>query len=162
MKKFLSICILLLTATGFAQSVQKVDDFSRVMIDVEAQVEIVHSTQSKVIMSLPEDQLKDITVTSKDGSLMIKQNSSKSHKNLRIRIYTSRLNGLAVMSDGNVDLRDFKSQDNLTIQSNGSATINTGDAKIKNLNIIRTGTSSVMHKNTENLKESVDGVMTMG
>lgn len=162
MKKFLSICILLVTATGIAQSVQEVDDFTRVMLDVNAQVEIVYSTQSKVMMSLPEDQLQDIMVSSKNGSLKIQQNSSKSHDNLRIRIYTNRLTGIAVMSDGNVDLRDFSSQDSLTIQSKGAATINTGDMIIKNLNIIRSSDSNVTSKNAGTIKESVDGVITLG
>jgi hypothetical protein len=159
MKKFLCICSLLITTISFAQSVQEVNDFSKIMLDVDAQVEIVYSSQSKVIMSLPADQIQDVIVTSKNGSLVIKQTTSKEIDNLRIRIYTDQVTGLAVMSDGNVTFRDFNFQKNMTIQSNRGSVINTGDMQIENLNIIRSATSSIVAINAVTTKETVDGVL---
>ncbi len=159
MKNLLCICALFIAATVNAQSIQEVDDFSRVMLDVDAQVEIIYSSDSKVMMSLPQDQIEGIIVTSKNGSLMIKQTSSKSYANLRIRIYTDKLDGLAVMSDATVSLRDFKVQENLTIQSDGASMIDTGDTTIKNLMINRSSASKVTYKNSDSVRESVDGVM---
>jgi hypothetical protein len=160
MKNLLCICALFIAATSYAQSIQEVDDFSRVMLDVDAEVEIVYSSESKVMMSLPQEEVDGIVVSSKNGSLTIKQTSSKSYSNLRIRIYTDRLDGLAVMSNGNVNLRNFKTQDNLIIQSDGSSVIDTGETTIKNLTINRSSKSKVMYKNSDSVKESVDGVMT--
>lgn len=149
----------MVSAITFAQSSQEVSDFSKVMLDVDAQVEIVYSTQSKVLMNLSDDETKDITVSSKNGSLVIKQNSYNSIDNLRIRIYTDRVEGLAVMGSTDVTLRDFITQENMTIQTKDNATVDTGSMEIKHLNLIRTSTSNVVAKNVKNLKETVDGVL---
>lgn len=159
MKNVVLVFALLVVAFAKAQSVQEVEDFHRIMIDTDAQVEVIYSPKSQVMMNLPEDQLTNLNVDVKNGALIIKQLNDKKIEDLRIRIYTNRISALAVKGDTEVSLSRFKFQNDLVVQTSDNSSVDLGELKVENLNIMRTKNSSVVCKDAKNRKETVDGVV---
>ncbi|MGB5981327.1 MAG: DUF2807 domain-containing protein [Nonlabens sp.] len=158
MKKYLLVFAILFAGIVSAQSLQEVENFNRVKIDVDAQVEIMFSPKNEVMMSLPATVTKNIKVTSKNGALVITNTSASKLQNLRIRIYTNSLKALSVSKGADVDLKNFGYCKSLVVQTSGNSSVNTNDMKIEDLNIMRTSDSKVIAKNATNIKESVDNV----
>ena len=158
MKNVVLVLALLIVAFAKAQTVQEVEDFHRIMIDTDAQVEVIYSPKSQVMMNLSEDQLSDLKVDVKNGALVIKQLNDKKINDLRIRIYTNRVSALAVKGDTEVSLSRFKFQNDLVVQTSDNSSVDLGELKVENLNIMRTKNSSVVCKEAKNTKETVDGV----
>ncbi|EAS19363.1 hypothetical protein BBFL7_00830 [Flavobacteria bacterium BBFL7] len=157
MKNYIFIATFFMAFIGFAQTtIMEVDSFSKIKIDADAQVEIVYSPKDQVIFNVNEDQLKNFTISSDNGSLSIQQNGT-AISGLKIRIYTNQLKGMAVNGSGNVTLTKFNSMQSLYLSMKGSYTVNTGTAKIKNFTISRDANSKAIHENTVEVKESVNG-----
>lgn len=159
MKKLLLLSVILFAGIGNAQTIQKMEDFSKIKIDTDAQVEIVYSNKSQVIFNKDSEELNDFTVTSIDNSLVIIQNPKKSVSDLRIRIYTNDIKALAVKGSSRVTLSKFNYQDKMLVIAKQGATVDTGDTEIKNLQIIRSNDSKVICGNAKKTTEMVDGLL---
>jgi hypothetical protein len=157
MKKILVITAALFVGLCTAQSIQEVDDFSKIKIDTEAQVEIVHSNKSQVIFNKNTENLKGLNVASDHNSLVITQNSKESIPGLKIRIYTNDVEALSITGKTQVTLTNFKYQDKMVIFAKKGAVVNTGDTKIKELQILRSNDSKVICNNAKSTDEMVDG-----
>lgn len=158
MKNYIFIATFFMAFIGFAQTSMEVESFSKIKIDADAQIEIVYSTKDQVMFNVDENQLKDFTISSDNGSLTIKQNGN-SIDGLKIRIYTNQLKGMAVNGNGNVTLTKFTKMENLYLSMKGSYTVDTGEAKIKNFTISRDANSKAIHENAVEVKESVNGTL---
>ncbi len=159
MKNVVLVFALLIVAFAKAQSVQEVEDFHRIMIDTDAQVEVIYSPKSQVMMNLSEDQISDLKVEVKNGALIIKKLNDEKINDLRIRIYTNRVSALAVKGDTDVSLSRFKFQNDLVVQTSDNSSVDLGELKVENLNIMRSKNSKVTCKAAKNTKETVDGVV---
>jgi hypothetical protein len=157
MKKILVITAALFVGLCTAQSIQEVDDFSKIKIDTEAQVEIVHSNKSQVIFNKNTENLNGLNVASDHNSLVITQNSKESIPGLKIRIYTNDVEALSITGKTQVTLTNFKYQDKMVIFAKKGAVVNTGDTKIKELQILRSNDSKVICNNAKSTDEMVDG-----
>ena len=159
MKKLILLLAVLFTGICNAQFIKEVDDFSKIKIDANAQIEIVHSTKTQVVFSKKEQDLKGLVVTSENNALRITDTSINTLKDLRIRIYTNDVEALSVDGNSKIVFNNFSYQDSMVIMATSGATVNTGDMIIKNLKIVRSSGSEVVCKNAKNTKESIDGVM---
>jgi len=159
MKKLLLLTVILFAGICTAQTIQKVEDFSKIKIDTNAQVEIVYSNKSQVIFNKDSEELNDFTVTSIDNSLVIIQNPKKSISDLRIRIYTNDIKALAVKGSSTVTLSKFNYQDKMVVIAKQGATVNTGGTEIKDLQIIRSNDSKVICGKAKKTTEMVDGLL---
>lgn len=156
MKNYFLVLAILFTGLISAQTVRQVEDFDRIKIEINAQIEIVKSNKNEVMMSLADEKLKDVTVNSNNGALVISQTSDIPHEDLRIRIYTNSLTALSVSKGADVDLKNFGYSQSLVVQTSGKSSVDTNDMKIENLNIMRTSDSKVVAKYANNIKETVD------
>jgi hypothetical protein len=159
MKKLLLLTVILFAGICTAQTIQKVEDFSKIKIDTDAQVEIVYSNKSQVIFNKDSEELNDFTVTSIDNSLVIIQNPKKSISDLRIRIYTNDIKALAVKGSSTVTLSKFNYQDKMVVIAKQGATVDTGGTEIKDLQIIRSNDSKVICGKAKKTTEMVDGLL---
>jgi hypothetical protein len=159
MKKLIILTAILFSGICTAQTIQEVDDFSRIKIDTDAQVEIVRSNKSQVLFNKDSEDLNDFTVSHKDNSLLIIQNSKKSVSDLKIRIYTNNLKALAVTGSSTVTLSKFNYQDKMVVIANQGATVDTGDTNIQNLQVIRSNDSHVICPKAKKTTEMVDGLL---
>jgi hypothetical protein len=159
MKKLIILTAILFSGICTAQTIQEVDDFSRIKIDTDAQVEIVRSNKSQVLFNKDSEDLNDFTVSHKDNSLLIIQNSKKSVSDLKIRIYTNNLKALAVTGSSTVTLSKFNYQDKMVVIANQGATVDTGGTEIKDLQIIRSNDSKVICGKAKKTTEMVDGLL---
>jgi hypothetical protein len=158
MKKLIVITAVLFVGLCTAQSIQEVEDFSKIKIDTEAQVEIVHSNKSQIIFNKNLENLKGLNVVSDHNSLVVTQNSEQSIPGLKIRIYTDDIEALSITGKTQVTLTNFKYQDRMVIFANKGAVVNTGDTEIKELQILRSNDSKVIYNNAKSTNETVDGV----
>ncbi len=158
MKKLILMTAVLFAGICNAQFLQNVDDFSKIKIDADAQVEIVYSSKSAIAFNKNESEVKGMKISSENDALIISQNINQPIKNLKIRIYTNDVKALAVNGKSTVVFSKFKFQDTLVIMATQGAEINTGDMVVKNLNIVRSENSNVLCKNARSTKETVDGV----
>lgn len=158
MKKVLVITAILFVGLCTAQSMREVEDFSKIKIDTDAQVEIVHSNKSQIIFNKDSEDLKGLKVASDHNSLVITQKSKQSIPVLKIRIYTNDIEALSITGNTQVTLTNFKYQDRMVILAKKGAVVNTGDTEIKNLQILRSNDSTVICNNARSTDETVDGV----
>jgi hypothetical protein len=158
MKKLLVITAVLFVGLCTAQSIQEVEGFSKIKIDTDAQIEIVHSNKSQIIFNKNTEDLKGLNVASDHNSLVITQSSKQSIPGLKIRIYTNDIEALSITGNTQVTLTNFKYQDRMVILANKGAVVNTGDTKIKDLQILRSNDSKVICHNAKSTDETVDGV----
>jgi hypothetical protein len=159
MKKLLLLSVILFAGIGNAQTIQEMEDFSKIKIDTDAQVEIIYSSKSQVLFNKDSEDLNDFTITSKDDSLVIIQNSKESVSDLKIRIYTDDINAIAVTGNSLVTLSKFSYQDKMVVIAKQGATVDTGDTEIKNLQVIRSNDSKVICLKAKKMTEMVDGLM---
>ncbi|WP_213521774.1 DUF2807 domain-containing protein [Nonlabens sp.] len=158
MKKILVITATLFVGLCTAQSIQEVDDFSKIKINTDAQVELVHSNKSQIIFNKNTENLKGLNVTSDHNSLVITQNSKQSIPGLKIRIYTNDIEALSITGNTQVTLTNFNYQDKMIILAQNGAVVNTGDTEIKKLQILRSNDSKVICNNAKSTDETVDGI----
>lgn len=159
MKKLIVIAAFLFVGLSNAQSIQEVEDFSKIKIETEAQVQIVHSNKSQVIFNKNKENLKGLKVTSEGNSLVITQDSKQHIPGLKIRIYTNNIKALAITGKSKVILTNFKYQNKMVILAENGAVVNTGDTKIRNLQILRSNDSKVISRYAKSTDEMVDGVL---
>ncbi|QJP34558.1 hypothetical protein F0365_09200 [Nonlabens sp. Ci31] len=159
MKKIIVATALLFVGLCTAQSIQEVEDFSKIKIDTEAQVEIVHSSKSQLVFNKNSKDLKSLNITSDHNSLVITQNSKNSIPGLKIRIYTNDIEALSITGNSKVTLTNFTYQDRMVILAKKGAVVNTGDTEIKELQILRSNDSKVISTNAKTTNETVDGVL---
>ncbi len=159
MKKLLFVLAIITAGVVQAQAVREINDPSQIKLKVDARVEIIYSTQDKVMFNKTDDQLTNIKVKQNGNSLSIMQMGGEEMEDLKIRIYTSKLAGVMAAGGAQVYVEKFPSQKGFIAQATGSSMIDTGDMKINMITIMRDGDSKVMSRKAGDKKETVDGVV---
>lgn len=159
MKNLILLIGILFSGICSAQTVQEVDNFSKIKIDANAEVEIVYSNKSQVVFNKDSEELENLSVISDNKSLVISKTSKEELLGLKIRIYTNDVRVLFIQGKTSVTFSKFTYQDNMLIIAKQGATVNTGDTKIKNLQINRSSNSEVTCSNAKTTKEIVDGLL---
>lgn len=159
MKNLILLIGILFSGICTAQTIQEVENFSKIKIDTDAEVEIVYSNKSQVVFNKDSDELENLSIISDNKSLVISNNSKESLPGLKIRIYTNDIKVLSILGKTSVILSKFKYLDKMIIIAKQGATVNTGDTNIKNLQINRSNNSDVICTNAQTTREIVDGLL---
>lgn len=109
-------------------------NFSKIEVKTSINVEIVKSSQNKVVISAPEDIIDKIKVDISAGKVEIGSTSGFSTKNVKTTIYARDFNYLASSSTENIVLKDGFSLSRLDVKISSSGNI-FGNISATNLSI---------------------------
>jgi len=157
MKKIILIAIMAIASTVNAQVSKELNDFTRLKITSNAQIEVHMSNTSKIQFSGNEAQLNQSIVYNQSGTLEL---NDLRNKDSRYRIYTNDLKSLQIEGDAIVTFKGFERLARLSIKTSNDALVDLGNTIVTNLVVDKDKASTVRVATTSGATYRVDGKET--
>ncbi|MBE8715027.1 GIN domain-containing protein [Sphingobacterium hungaricum] len=136
MKTTLTLLVLFISTTLFAQQTRKVGHFSGIMVATSIQADYIHSDKNEVVVSADNaDHLKYVKTEVVNGTLEIRieNNQGKSIRNVRAVVYgPNKLKNISVSSSARLTIAPLVESSNVSLSVNSSGTL-TANVKASNL-----------------------------